>query len=98
MTMSIHTPERIGIDDINLAASRKGLRITLTIPHVTGPISEADAAYWQDQIFFWNYSRVMLRDLKDLTRALRKLPESAHTDETRGLLERMKDLDTEAQA
>lgn len=95
MTRSIHDPKPVGIDDIDLTASRRGLRVTLTIPTVQGGLSPAEVEYWQDQVHLFDQSRFLLRDVKDLTRVLRALPEDALTDEARALKERMKDLSTE---
>jgi Ca2+-binding EF-hand superfamily protein len=94
---SIHDPTPLGIDDIDLSVSRKGLRLTLTIPAITEPLTPEDVAYWQEQVYFFDQSRLMLRDLKDLTRALRSLPKSAQTPEITALIERMKNMDTEVQ-
>ncbi|MDR6753457.1 hypothetical protein [Deinococcus soli (ex Cha et al. 2016)] len=95
MTRSTLDPKPVGIDGIDLTASRKGLRVTLTIPAVQGGLKPEEVAYWQDQVFLFDQSRVMLRDIKDLTRVLRALPDEALTEEARALKERMTPLDTE---
>ncbi len=91
---TIHSDARVGIDDIDLQASKRGLRVTLTVPGIVGPLTPAQVEYWREQVRLFDDSRLLLADVKRLVRALRTVPEDQRSPEQVEVLKRFVQFDT----